>query len=82
MGEPKIESGSGKEVWKEISSLLDIRKKSVSSSFRQFFGWSLLHVSLVVIACNKKKKKPNLKGSFGFKTSLGQVSFESLLAGT
>jgi len=81
MGEPEIESRSGKEVWKEISSLSDIRKKSVSSSFRQFFGWSLLHVSLVVIACNKKKK-PNLKGSFGFKTSLGQVSFESLLAGT
>jgi len=65
MGEPEIESRSGKEVWKEISSLSDIRKKSVSSSFRQFFGWSFLHVSLVVIACNKKKKA-KFEGLFWF----------------
>jgi len=55
MGEPEMESHSGKEVWKKISSLSDIQEKSVSSSFRHLF----LSVSFVGLfgcyrLCQKK----------------------------
>jgi len=79
MGEPEIESHSGKEVWKKISSLSDIQKKSVfvfsSVVFVGLFCRSLWLLSFVPT----KKHKAKFEGLFWFLDVYGASFFwESL----